>query len=222
MKRTIFVILLVALLVGTTFAGASTITKTKQEYKTDDPQPCPSIVIPPGLWDTNFQPKAKGNAITGYWKHVEKDETFTIKSDLAFTQFGSGAVFTFIDGKLVKIPRRANRIEIIYKERKNGSSWYVVHEETINEGQSNQYGEYDHKYSQNYTDDAKYEIMVSADSYGTTILGDEISWPSGGGKFFTVTVYVGEVKPPKNKVQVFNFFERLQDLFELKTLINFL
>lgn len=158
------------------------------------PVPCPTVVLPPGLWNTGYKSGGKVSVQYGMWKHVKIGEEVTYQSEMSFVKFGSGAVFTIVDGEMVKIPSYANKIIVTIKERKNGGLWQTICEETITPGQASGDGFYVHRHTKSYSEDGKYEVEVSAVSYGNTLLHGEISWRSGGGKLYTMTTAVGATK----------------------------
>jgi len=201
------------------FVSTTSAIRLSTDEKDDENkiQPCPAAVMIPGLWNTNYNPKENGNPITGLWAHVEEDESVTYKSEMSFYQFGSGAAFTTIDGKLVKIPSSASKIEITLKEKKDGGSWEVICEETITNDQAGSDGMYNHKFTKSYSEKGKYEVMVSADSFGKTLLGEEISWPSGGGPWYTMTTYVGDVESHSKSMPSFSNWPILMLLKQILT-----
>jgi len=211
MKAKIFVFLVAALFIGTTFAGASAITKTNEPNAI----PCPATTMIPGLWNTGYKDGGKFSIVYGMYKHVEAGKEVIYKTEMSFVQFGSGAVFTMIDGQMVKIPSSAERIELTIKERKDGGSWAIIKQETIIIDMSDENGFYTHYYPRTYDSDGKYEVEVSAKVYGNTILHGEISWDSGGGRLYTMTTAVGTTKakmmPLKNLLgnQIVNLFSNI-------------
>jgi len=177
------------LFIGTTLAGASTL-------KTNDKnvEPCSAIAIPPGMWYFHFTPKGNFSFSIGEWKHVEKGESVTFKTTICFYQVGAGVILTVFDGKVVKIPGVASKIVVTLKEREKGGEWQTICNETITKDKADSDGFYNHKFTKSYSEDKVYQVMASARAYGTTLSGEEIFWDSGGGKFFTLTIEVGNAK----------------------------